>query len=514
MKKIYIFLSIFVITFAACSDNKNQKNDKPSTNESIKFKDKQTDEYLFASNKHLEPNLHKDSIDKIAKEISKKYDQFIFYCLIDKKPYYCVTKGKEKFDIWTMNFNSEKKFKVGLLDEYLKEIIPVEYDKIYNPNDIIDGGIIVEKNNKRGIYDFSGNLIVEVSYDAIYPSFHQEVLVQVKKDNKFGWIDMQKKEHFDDNSTYSNSPIASDLILKWKTFRNNIIFWRVCQLINDWEDYDNAGMLFTPAYIYELGMMPEYFPSVVMDKSKEYYMGSDSVFAQVVEKKTFGEKVIGFVTDFIETGVEGRGYQMKQQELILVNQELDTISTLVIGYGDANWGDYCFEPFYNFYGDTMIEIVKENHWEYELHSLPKYEYYRIEKNGQIEHLNTNRYFAYTKFVKITEDYFKGCFYYYLEMENDEDFENNIEVYEHLTLEDLDIMRNEIFAEYGMKFNTDKWKVYFEKFDWYQPKYDNVEDKLTEIDKHNLDIILKTSEKLKKDENKYLKKRKDTFYQAG
>lgn len=56
-------------------------------------------------------------------------------------------------------------------------------------------------------------------------------------------------------------------------------------------------------------------------------------------------------------------------------------------------------------------------------------------------------------------------------------------------EELRIMRNEIFARYGYIFKSQDLKTYFEKQKWYKPLSENVEDKLTEIDKKNIALIL-------------------------
>ena len=56
--------------------------------------------------------------------------------------------------------------------------------------------------------------------------------------------------------------------------------------------------------------------------------------------------------------------------------------------------------------------------------------------------------------------------------------------------DLDIMRNEIFADYGYIFKSDKWKKHFESQSWYKPRFNDVTDKLTIIEKVNIDNILK------------------------
>ncbi|RJE74151.1 YARHG domain-containing protein [Reichenbachiella sp. MSK19-1] len=56
--------------------------------------------------------------------------------------------------------------------------------------------------------------------------------------------------------------------------------------------------------------------------------------------------------------------------------------------------------------------------------------------------------------------------------------------------ELRIMRNEIFARYGYIFNSQDLTEYFNTKFWYQPTNSNVDDKLTSIDKANIEGILK------------------------
>jgi hypothetical protein len=58
----------------------------------------------------------------------------------------------------------------------------------------------------------------------------------------------------------------------------------------------------------------------------------------------------------------------------------------------------------------------------------------------------------------------------------------------LTQWDLKIMRNEILARHGYIFQTKDMKEYFLKQKWYEPKYDEVDDMLSEIEKDNLSHI--------------------------
>jgi hypothetical protein len=57
-------------------------------------------------------------------------------------------------------------------------------------------------------------------------------------------------------------------------------------------------------------------------------------------------------------------------------------------------------------------------------------------------------------------------------------------------EQLTEMRNEIYASKGYIFKSDKWREYFNKKQWYEPKTENVEDKLSKIEILNISKILK------------------------
>ena len=86
-------------------------------------------------------------------------------------------------------------------------------------------------------------------------------------------------------------------------------------------------------------------------------------------------------------------------------------------------------------------------------------------------------------------------------------------FSHLDIQDLELMRNEIFADYGYKFKSEKWQNYFQKKEWYKPLHDNVETQLSEIDKHNLKVIKEIEAKLKLNEMLFTKPR-FVFYGWG
>jgi len=60
----------------------------------------------------------------------------------------------------------------------------------------------------------------------------------------------------------------------------------------------------------------------------------------------------------------------------------------------------------------------------------------------------------------------------------------------LSKTELRIMRNEIFANHGYIFKTAGMKEYFSGKKWYVPRYENVDDMLTQIEKDNIQLIRK------------------------
>jgi hypothetical protein len=54
--------------------------------------------------------------------------------------------------------------------------------------------------------------------------------------------------------------------------------------------------------------------------------------------------------------------------------------------------------------------------------------------------------------------------------------------------ELKIMRNEIFARHGCRFQTEEMRRYFNEQEWYEPRYDEVSSRLTEVEIANIELI--------------------------
>jgi len=58
----------------------------------------------------------------------------------------------------------------------------------------------------------------------------------------------------------------------------------------------------------------------------------------------------------------------------------------------------------------------------------------------------------------------------------------------MSLWDLKVMRNEIFARHGFIFKTYEMRDYFNRQSWYQALYDNVDNMLSQTEKSNIELI--------------------------
>ena len=60
----------------------------------------------------------------------------------------------------------------------------------------------------------------------------------------------------------------------------------------------------------------------------------------------------------------------------------------------------------------------------------------------------------------------------------------------LSKADIFILRNSIFARHGFAFRDKQLRMYFEQFYWYMPVFGDVKDELTELEKKNIDLLLR------------------------
>jgi len=71
-----------------------------------------------------------------------------------------------------------------------------------------------------------------------------------------------------------------------------------------------------------------------------------------------------------------------------------------------------------------------------------------------------------------------------------------ELVENLSKGDIFILRNLIFARHGFSFRDQNLREYFDNIDWYMPVFSDVTKELTDIEKKNIDLLLRYEENAK------------------
>jgi len=210
-----------------------------------------------------------------------------------------------------------------------------------------------------------------------------------------------------------------------------------------------------------------------------------------LSKRIFGEKLfseydvstnaIGIlnnkinITGIIELGCPFAGYCASFYIFTFNNDHI--LQTTILG-SSLYQGFRIKFCFLNYYYDSILEVYSgssdtDGYTGVETILSEKYEYYLIYELGYkkvyMNQASKNRKYpiSTTKLLKKNE-------------------------IEDLSKQQLDIMRNEIFANRGYIFKTDKWKEYFSYKDWYTPKYEDVNDKISVIEKMNIQTILEVS----------------------
>lgn len=461
---------------------------------------------------------------------SSSYDKVLYASFIDNQLYVFVLKGK-----WDdSNLDREKKvikkggYQIGLVNEKNEVVIPIKYDKIYNLGATASNLIEVELSGKLGAYDLEGHEVLPTEFDAIYPyKGADNVWVQVRKGEQYGWlskdggINLAPGTHQDVN--LFQAPAISSLISSW-SFNSDA---ETLQPIFEYVEVDNqypdepiegSGILFTPSYLFQLGIVPEFQHRWLFNGGD---FGHESTVASVQKTQALSNGISALMTTFDESFMDARGYNNENKEVVTVNnkmEKMDKLSFSVKGYNDQK--ACSSDILFNFIGTDVLEVCKQEPTEYDLYSwaMTTYNYYKIGAEGKITEMTILGDFKFTRVVKMTEKYVEGCYARDLTKAEEatikEDEYVSFVQSNHLTIEDLDLMRNEIYAAHGYKFKNAKLQAYFGKKSWYKPQFDTVDDKLSEIEKHNIQVILDIKKKMEGNEAKYVTTEFGTYAPAG
>ncbi len=427
------------------------------------------------------------------------YNQAPFYVEVDDRRLYYVNNGVQ-------TYNRELKFnkvngKYGIVDSEGQELLPAEYTKLYQPDGTTPGYIEVEKKGKRGLWNYATGGLIPCTYDVIYPFVEGNYVAIGQQDEDFFYISpsgSSKVTEPEDFPTYAN--IFSTRDPAFFPITDSIpIHLSYQEFTADQTEYELGSVVLPPSWKLILATWPEY---IYLGPANSDY-GDFPYYSKhyIAEAQQINENFSSVFAAFYEEGIGVRDdpFEFTSYELVLMrpdNQVVDRIEINAYEYHDfRGFSDPPCEctsprPLYSFKTPQLLEVQGTAEQSYH-ETMGWFEYYQLDRSGSPKKLNSKRSFPSTEFVKMDSSYFKVCW-----LDPSPNLENDYTwIYylagSHLTIRDLDIMRNEIFASYGYRFKGKEWQDYFGKKKWYQPRFDNVDDQLTEIDRHNIDLLLKT-----------------------
>lgn len=371
-----------------------------------------------------------------------------------------------------------------------EQVLDQEYNKIGSPGVLAANCVEVVKDQYCGLFNLETDSLLPTGFDLLLPTLDDSSKAYVLAQLGESWYKLKV-------SDFSLEPLAffslTDYLREHRFGTHGFDSNNEIHLQNSSSGYD-TDLIISPHYLVALDLFPSTFTAYEFGTSPQ---------VKTIATKSFGERFISMLVAIYDASFNIRDMEYERIDAIVYNDESEVTRHTLSKSEDM--GAY---QGYRYLSDSILE-VKQDSWNdnpppYARYS--SYNYYFLNDTGGIEPLSSERRFNFTDFAWIDSNYFKGDFEFPMSTEEraklDDKALEGIGMYSgdwyqnHLSMDDLDIMRNEIFATYGYRFTTQKWKTYFEGKSWYMPVRDNVDDLLTDRDRHNLKVILAAQKQLR------------------
>jgi len=408
---------------------------------------------------------------------------------------------------------------MGLVNVMGEPVLPLLYSYIGNPGIFQNDWVGIARKGKTGLFNLKSFKLLEPEYEWIVPFEKGDIIAIAKTTNQFYSIDQ-----YGDIEKANSKDLGFEFLGFQERFSFDALsiaitpFYTSSRLGETFEEYEEgAGTVYTPLFLRNMDMMNDRFSGIRTPDQDEHSAVLEISEANLVVSRivAIGSNIKAFFTKFTESGVDARGYMIEREQLVTISKYNQVISSTKLTT-NIDYQFLCEGMEYQVIGDSLVEIVNFEGRFQDYINFPQYTYQQLNPDGTIDLLHSDRQFPSTQHVKINPGYFRKCLVKPNE-ESSTDFEEgnyNMLTFKHYSIDVLDIMRNEIFASYGYKFKSEKWINYFSKKSWYQPTFDNVDDQLTAIDKHNIEIILEVKSKMVGNEAEYVEKEAIFFAPPG
>ncbi len=430
-----------------------------------------------------------------AMQLQKNYDSVVWYTQYKDTTYYFAVNGKFVLD--SLNGKSPATFKMGLVHENGKVIIPVEYELIGNPSINIADAVEVKRDGKVGYYDLTGKMLVPAEYTWLVPYEEGESKALVKKDTVFGWLDASYQFHENFPSATAEKYIRDFTYLTEKKFVFGVDHQQIIVSLAQDEryNYESRGIIIIPGFLANnnvFNWLLDDFTTILAKDDQIYESGN--IYKESSNQYSFYlSKTIAVLVNSIETRyIGGRSEFYTSRKINLIDKNQNTLGSV------DTWGGGEFSL--KLLGSNLLQTSFLYNEEYEFTSdfketnLPHYYYFRIEEDMRLSELPRNRFFGFTEYVKIDSSFITGNFVTY-NRTLPEGKQKQASTF--LSVETLEYMRLEILANYGYIISNEdfmnRYRIFGkgeEKDQTFTLDYETVYAKASEIDKHNLDFLAK------------------------
>lgn len=410
----------------------------------------------------------------------------------------------------------------GLLDQNGKTLLKTEYERIGNPGFYGDQLVETKKDGKYGIFNYTTKIEIETKYDYLIPSKVKEYIVFGFRNGK-----LMKIRHNGEEREYRET---DNLIDFYALFEKNLL----AKDNKNWCPWmHTSGLLYEKEFNYynslkeSILFVPSFVGSLKSFYNDRHHFNNDDEAKYKISTKKEGADFYSFVTNLYTMTTESRGAEDYEAKAYSINKKTQERKTYPLFHYSSYSTQHCekeYEPTWKWRNDSVIEIrewFEFDKKEEDVIATTRVWALVVSKNGKMTPMTNGKY-AFASVYLLKPSDFKGCFvrpatfeqYQQSPIFDPEFLEAQVGLYtNHLTVEELELMKNEIYARHGKEF-TGKLKSYFRKQNWYEVRSDYSEKDLTDIERKNITLINQTISKLKKQGDKLLNPHVQFMYEAG
>lgn len=502
MKTSFFFL-LLLWSLSACHSDVNKKIPAPIADSSPTAPTTPVPKAI------TRPEIKEEALQKASRafqeQYGSQYDHIAYSLQIDTAYYFVVVNGN-----WSLKLQEEKQeqstYQMGLVNAQNDVLLPIKFDKIYNMGATAPNLFEVEWQGKHGLYNHQGVVLLKEEYDALYPSTQDSTIwAYWRKGQEWGAL-------YGDGSTAPLEQQPQDLVKSWAFDSQKaslLPFIKTSALIEKDHSSTGKGVLVYPSYLYDLNIAPAYDYHWTYAANN---LGMDKTKASV--EPLANSRTTALLTSFEQAFLEARDYHEEKQAVITVDEQYQPVDSILIQTLEQL--PVCGIPAQvRLIGVDTIEVAQvqstpQNNYAFQTVRR----YYHLQKEGQLQALPRQGYFAASQYVPLTAAALKGCFARTLTEEDRKKLPSegyfSFEVTRHLSLAHLQYMRNEIYARHGYKFKSKEWQEVFEKEPWYKAQSEQVDSLLSPIEQYNVQFLLDYEKKMMQNEWEML----NVSYESG